>query len=1012
MHDNPMSANRPLSVRSKPSVSPPVELSVSPTRSPLTSLFPSDENLVNQSHEAAESVVSAPAAHAISGAQDRSDDGGSVQMERRPLSQGVSGGATELSSVWRSVEAQDHEEPLTVAQKTESEQPFDNPPVVIQSTKKERESEIVIPNVAVSPFSPTPSPSADRERRTSANALARASIRTSPIPLDSIPSVSPIRFQRTRRAPREPAATPFESSFQASDFSDEHEHVVIAVAAGTSTLPATVNMSIEAQAESGLKIEEKGLSTADERVFFAEKDVDSAEQKIEALSVSSEAHGIKFVEPHASGGLHKEYLAVDAISISSKDEEQLVQEKSKPQAVVPSQSVPVFSAKTAVDESHVVPPLPATIVAVRAQSIVNAIDTVEASSEGTVEKRPVFSRPRFQPMPRRSSIASKPPNNPADVTGESVRREETGSIVTDVATTAKIADGVSSVRPPSPPSFPSRDDSAVSVSVVESTIVADAKCGSPAAPVVKRHRSVSFEQDSMATESSAEATDHQTNVVAAASPPLPSSSPPPTEVIVPTVLALDTADQVLPALSQVDIVFDDTVSKVEAETKVETAEFAEEDVSSSTDDESTIPAPKFSPPTKHADASEPASPVDEFLAPSMEPMDPPLSSPESVQPHHRFSLSKTRFPQFLQQRLDDDLSSDDASDKEREFEDFSFSPRESRAESMAEEFEDDDEFAETSNLKFNDEGSEEEIEDGLSDAASAAGTTRDPFDFSRKAATEGEIAAVKVNITQDDRPHETDTLPPLLPHAKETLNAADTAATEENFQPATVHRSSTQTVSPVLVVPSSPSDLSQVRKDRQHTSSEDVSSVSSLNPDMNRNSAHSEGMYAQLAHATSPGRHELLFSSAHTSGPLSIPPSSTDSAPLLNHAKNNDDICVLKHREQENSNIRTFSTDDMAEKGIDEGEEVAPFDETTLQETASPNSSLLSNTPPPQPAMSVPAGMYGQLAHASSPVRPVSVPITVSSSSGAGAASAAESPATATKPLKTSRWSWLKKKST
>ena len=1044
MQDNPMGASRPLSVRSKPTPSLPAVVSVSPTRSPLTMFFPSDEPVVVQSHE---SVVSAPATHASSGAQLISDD------KHLPVMQGVTVETANEASEWRSGEDREDGEAFVAANKTQSEQPFALPPFVTRSKEVGIQSEAVGTNSAVVPISPTPSTFADSEHR--ASVLARTSIRTSPIPLDSIPSVSPIRFQRTRRAPREPAATPFETSFQSSDFLEEHEQVV---AAGP--MSTAVSASNGAETEAGVDKDDGVIfATDNDALVKVEEEKSALEDVGVAPRVLPEELTAENVELHDFGGHQEDILTAGVVSISSETKgQQILPEES----LLPSEAVPVHITRTA-DESYVDLLMPVTHEAVPAER------NGDSRSEGIVEKRPVSSRPRFQP--RRGSITSKPSSNPVGENPTPVSREDIGSIATGATHEAKIG-RILSARPPSPLLQPS-----------DSSVV----------KVTKRHMSVTFEQNVFGAEPSVKETHLQDRDVLAAPPSPPRLSPPqpPTIEVDSSTVARDPADQAIPELATEEAMLDNgldtSVCEETTESNVKHVESAGGEIIE-TIDELAVPVVEYPPEAQQAEAAElvssveeltvpaleptgspmsspasvephhsfpqnveqvssfadlmepviahtvsplsspesiqpyrrfsqeaePASPVDDLMVPVMEPTGPPVSSPESVQPHHRFSISKTRFPQFLQQRLDDSLSSDGASDNEREiFEDFSFLPRETRADSMIEELEYDDEIVEAINhATFYGEKNEDENDDDRSETPSAASTMQEASQtFREEVSTVVEIAAVRIDIDQGERPHAASTLPL---QTVEMVDVVDSVVNEETLESAKIHLAKNQSVAAQV----EPPVVQHVQEANLNTPAEtifpslQVPAISNSNPvkvnNPERPPVHYEGLYAQLAHATSPARHETTFSShasstesaqtrdeAHRIRPSSVPLISTQSMPPLSHTNINNG--GVTSADVDIRNIRSFSIDETA------GEEVEPYDENTLQDSPCPVPSVSSDTDS-QPALPVPVGMYGQLAHSSSPVRPVSVPISVSSGN--------EALADKSKPLKTSRWSWLKKKST
>ena len=1095
-----MSASRPLSVRSKLNPSLPAVVSVSPTRSPLTMLFPSDEHELVQSREVCEPVVFAPVTRATSGDQQISDD------KHLPVMQGVTVEGAEAASEWRSGEDREDGEAFVAANKTQSEQPFALPPFVSRSKAVEVQSEAVGTSSVVVPISSTPSTPADSERRVSS--LARTSIRTSPIPLDSIPSVSPIRFHRTRRAPREPAATPFESSFQASDFSEEHEQVVVAGSVSTA-----VNASIGAEAETGVGKDNGDIFATDKDALVQVEEEKSAPEKVGVVTpkVLSEVLTAENVELHDFGGHQEDIWTVGVVSISSETKgQQILPEEPVPHSLLPSEAVSVHTTRTA-DKPSVDHLMSVIHEAVPAERHLTTVESVDARSEGFVEKRPVSSRPRFQP--RRGSIISKPSGNPVGETPAHIGREDISSVVISAPHAAPI-DRIPSARPPSPLLPPS---------------------DSPAVKVAKRHMSVTFEQNVIdAAEPSVKETHLQDRIVLAAppSPPsLPRLSPPqpPTIEIDSSTVARDPADQALPELAteeaMLDNGLDNTVSEETTESRVERVESAEGEIID-TLDELAVPVLEFPPEAQLAKAAElvssvegltvpaleptgspmsspasvqphhsitqdaeqvssfedlmepviaqtvsppsspesiqphrrfpqeaePASPVEDLMVPVMEPMGPPLSSPESVQPHHhfpqetekasdrmvsvmepmdplvsspesvqphhRFSISKTRFPQFLQQRLDDSLSSDGASDNEREiFEDFSFLPRETRADSMIEELEYDDEIVEAINhATFSVEKNEDENDDDQSETASAASTMQEASQtFREEVSTVVEIAAVRIDNDQGERPHAASTLPL---QTIEMVDVVDSVANEETLESAKVHLAKNQAVASQV----EPPVVQHVQEVNLTTPAEtifpslQVPAISNSNPGQVNNPerppVHYEGMYAQLAHATSPARHETTSGShasstesahtrdeAHRIRPSSVPLSLTQSMPPLSHTNiNNGSVTSATNgADVDIRNIRSFSIDETA------GEEVKPFDENTLHDSPCPVPSVSSDADS-QPALPVPVGMHGQLAHSSSPVRPVSVPISVSSGN--------EALTGQTKPLKTSRWSWLKKKST
>lgn len=1135
-----MSASRPLSIRQSqvspaPAPSPAVTAAVPPTtRSSLTALFPSNENAPDKQQSfQSKSVTSVSASvPATPVAKDRNYYGGNAKVEQQSVSQGL------MAESFTAVRVHVSEETKTnfsgsvnfPSKELNAESPvvFGNTTVQVVSAASDEIGPKATPDAVSSPI-------VAAERRSSA--LARTSIRTSPIPSDSIPSVSPIRFQRTRCAPREPVATPFESSFQATDYSNEHDQVIGAGAAWVSAEDApTVKAAMEKGTEERSALDVISplplLSSVVEKV--------ACDEVAEAPSVKVETPEVPPVVPHASapaGLQEKEFspphraVHADATSeLSMAKNASISQTTPYSENVMSSEPTVKQSEHEKIDAIHS-EALLLSDVDVSSQKSLDLVKSGDSTLECAVEQRPTSTRLPFkptniEPRPDKGNILSSLElfDTPTDEPQDTVNFEKDFTLEPE-----KVHE--------TPPSVPVADP-----------VVSYGMKGLP---------DYSFDAFTSAVQPVTEMPAEKT-VSFAMPPSLPPPPPlsaagsvaspvagPPAAVAValspPLVVSKTSSHQAAPALSPpvpmaAEAKAGDAhlTSRITSNGNAETKdELLEEDSVPREGEPVTSVLPSFptnpsvaplSPPMEApavnaVHITEESSDQDELIVSAPARPD-PSASPEFAKPHLRMSISKTRVPQFLLYRHSDSAGSgsDDEGEQETPFPaafgaTWEKDPAVDMGNEDAGESSADDEAAEENN---NDEEqtpvqTEPIIADVVERAPATDGAIVVEEMYPNEVIYESPVVAVHAQSLREEAVPlvEEVTAPSLLrsspvdvpafasapstpvdvvtvaattsdsmtsaqpSDASESLlqtpqkySGSDTSATVESWETApetstprltatatervasTVHtpEKALEQKEDVIVSPFSPSPelvVQQTEETSSHRPSVAVPSplataVASVLTFVNEEMVdtamkpvvHHEGMYAQLAHTTSPARHDTIATGSavtpgretvHTSagicpaGPSSELPSSTgsESAPHRTGINSAEEALTLE-RELQSHTIQTFLIPEAVEEGDDveeeEEEDVEAFDDSILPDTFTTHRMLSDPQPftasalPSLPELPVPAGMYGQLAHSAMPVRPVSVPISVSSGNDAATAK--------TKTLRSTRWSWLRKKST
>lgn len=961
-----MSARRASSVQKEP----PTVIAAAPPPSHSSSLsvfFPSNETIAAQSSASAPSNFSTSSVSVVPDAQAKPE-----QIPQN-LPQELEPGINEAFSkntflVYEELKNEKESSHGLLLQRTVCS--VDETPSPVSSAKIEVEEKVK----ASAPSSMATSPSHDLARpivTAVRQSLARTSIRTSPIPADSIPSVSPIRFQRTRRAPREPSATPFESSFQASDYLDSHESVSAPwtpSAAGEMIVndiedkvdpePSALNTDFLLPASAVLKEETKNENiTSKLSAEISDTPQKSALESEACSDVVDQGEALQALDDAPQANAVSEAKVAEAVETQPKPEHMWSQGSDcrvSPTKVTSCDELPSVG-------DDMLSLFPTNAHATQTSKISTS------SPEETATRRPISARLPFQPkiiMPfhykENDTSASKLESSPASETPrhETVSCEEihqpeaSGAAEENVD---KVPGAAAAV-----PGHTAEDASANSL------------LQNPTADVQEQK----------------EKTTQSFNSVAVPPPPRPPSP-----------------------LPHSDLTPNSTDCEVEGE-QHEHCEFQQV--------ASFVPAPPPAP----LQQSKPS-----IMTPALEQVSPCAPTLQQPLQSHRMSISKTRVPQFLEHRSSSPTSSDD--DEHDQNKD---NGQARHVDETAVEQERPQESVETkidhldAQVQQESAQSEEIVpakqmhQEALPDRQGVTRTIDVVEEVSSIVPKFLEVLEVNVSKNAIAPP-----VPPDSASLERTSEPASVLPVSSNvpIESASANATAVTAQSPTFSetqnqnFPAPPSAVAVVMpvvstQDPTYEQENEVilppfpllqttpaTPVAKINPpssahglpssiykdtmnDLTEGPVQHEGMYAQLAHAASPMRNR-------------------DAASISPRYKEVDESTTTEPTTAQDLQIEKIEGDDEVEEYSDE---MLPDNATAASQVPSDLQPVLESglyfELPPEP-VTVHSGLYAQLAHSTSPVRPVSVP-NPALNSGADAVK--------TKTLKSSRWSWLKKKST